>query len=158
MKLTMFVVGLVALPLLSLGCKRSSSIESAAAASAPPAPAAPQGPSLQVSFDGKPLAGWSRDKLAKIPLQKVTNRNGEESEGWSLRDVSRSLVGAGVRVAALIDEEGTRVELDPKAWSDSSSTPFLRTNHHGEFKMQWVQNGAAGEAVIKHIQRVELAR
>ena len=155
MKLTIF---LVVLPLLSFGCKRSASIESSAVAAPPPAAAAPKGPTLEVSFDGKPLAVWSRDQLAKIPLSKVTNRNGEESEGWSLRDVSRTMVGAGVRVAALVDEEGTRVELDPKAWRDPSSTPFLRTNHHGEFKMQWVQNGAAGEAVIKHIQRVELTR
>jgi hypothetical protein len=149
---------ILALPFVFLGCKRSSPagvpvVPEAAAARAAPS----KGPQLKVTVDGAPAAAWTQERLAAITQQAVVNSNGEKALGWSLRDVTRALAG-GARVAALVDDEGTRVEVDAGQWRDASATPLLRTNHRGEFKAQWVKNGEAGEAILKHIQRVELAR
>jgi type IV secretory pathway VirJ component len=155
---------------LAAGCHRSS------AAKPPPAPvpvvaqheradrsdndgraqAAPQA-DLEVVVNGKPVAPWTLARLSAAQKVAVTNPNGEQRDGWPLRDVTRALVGQGARVVALASDN-ERVTIDPRDWQDSSRTLLLRLSHRGEYKAQWLGgDGEGDEAFLKHIRRIEIA-
>ncbi|HEX8111880.1 MAG TPA: hypothetical protein VF516_29310, partial [Kofleriaceae bacterium] len=75
--------------------------------------------------------------------------------GWSLRDLVHQKLGAGARVAALVDEDGHRVELDAAAWDSAVTTPILRLNRRGRLRFHWVgvRNRLPG---AKGVQRIEI--
>jgi hypothetical protein len=120
--------------------------------------AAPGQRTLEVTVNGQQAAAWSPERLAQIDKVQLTSRGGENKDGWSLRDLTRALVGKGARVVAVQSEESGRVAIDPAAWANLSGTLILRANNRGEFKIHWVgADGRSGAALAKHIQRIEIA-
>jgi hypothetical protein len=101
-------------------------------------------PDLEVHVDGKVIA-WRSDELhaASRPLKTVATLTSEEQgrlgsrQGWSLRELVRLKFGDRARVAAVVGEDGSRVELDVPAWRSTDSTPILRVNNRGQFRFQW---------------------
>jgi hypothetical protein len=95
---------------------------------------------------GQQIIIWRSDELtaASSPLAKVATLTPEEHDrfgsrqGWSLRELVRRKFGDNARVMAVSGEDGTRVELDARAWRSADSTPILRVNKRGQFRFGWL--------------------
>jgi hypothetical protein len=152
----------------AVACHRSSSPAAPAAAPAPVAAPANHeggggrraqqaGGAIEVVVNGKPAGAWTAQQLASGGAVAMTNQNGEAREGWSVKALAQSLVGAKARVVALATAD-ERVPIDEKAWNDPSRALVLRPNHHGEYKAHWVAGGNADEAFLKGVRRIEIVQ
>jgi hypothetical protein len=159
------------LPLLfALGCHKK-----VAEAAPPPVAAAPaalpvaaaNAPSdgrhakqtLEVVIDGKPAGNWSPEQIATLPRLSLTNKNGEARDGWSLRDAATKLVAPGARVVGLTGEDGDRLAIAPADWSNAKRTLVLKVSGRGSYKAHWVEaNGESGDAIVKNVTKIELAK
>ena len=98
-----------------------------------------EGVALAVTIDGKPPVTWTGADLARALPLEMTGEGGEgQREAWSLREVTRTLVGPGAAATKLTGEGGRSVTLDDKAWADAGRLPVLRINRRGQVKFQWV--------------------
>jgi hypothetical protein len=115
------------------------------------------GATLAVVVNGKPIASWSAQQIARTGTVSVTNHNGQSREGWPLKAVTRSLLGDKARVVAIAAGD-ERVAIDEKAWNDTSRTLVLRLSHRGAYKAHWVQAGHTDEAFLKNVDRIEVVQ
>jgi hypothetical protein len=149
--------------LAAAACERKTN---ATPAPTPPAPlaAAPSDgrrakQSLEVIVDGKPAGAWSPEQVAALPRISSMNKNGEARDSWSLRDAAAKLIAPGARVTALISDDGERLDVTPADWSDTHKTLVLRVSNRGGYKAHWsAADGSSGDAVIKNVTKVELAK
>ncbi len=151
--------------LLVSGCHRS---EPAAPAPAP-APVQEKGSggegedraatrSLQVMVNGKAGEAWTPVRINAVAPLQVTNRNGESRGGWSLKALTSKLAGPTARVVAL-DAGPQRLEIAAADWSDAKRTLVVRVTRRGEYKVHWAAaDGNVGDAVLKGVERVEIAQ
>ncbi len=110
----------------------------ATASAAPAASAAADPLALEVRIDGRTLV-WTRADLAKVPARAFTPGDGQGArDAWSLRDLSRTLIGSGAWISAVHGERAKVVAITPEQWRDDSRTPLLRLNRDGQLKFMWV--------------------
>lgn len=159
---------LAALALFAVaGCHRSASAPAPTAAAAPATQGRGQhaghhraqidAPPLAVVVNGKPAGMWTADQLADSAQVSMTNENGDARQGWPLQAVVKKLVGEKARVVA-VDSGDERVAIDEKQWRDPARTLVLRVTHRGSYKVHWLEGGVPDEALLKDVDRIEIAQ
>jgi hypothetical protein len=114
---------------------------------------------IQIIVDGKPQGEWTIEKLNRVKTGTVAGPSDAGKEGWSLHDLASALVGPKARVIAVSASRTKRLEVEPSKWNDKKRTPVLRVNRRGEFKFQWVSDGAVLplEPEMRSVRVIELS-
>lgn len=100
-------------------------------------------------------ATWHQDSFDKVSRYTKGN-DGEARDVWSLRELTRALVGPTARVTSVTGDDGTRA-IDRAAWDDATRTPLLHTTRRGTLKFRWADAaGKWGESEVKDVVRIEI--
>jgi hypothetical protein len=114
---------------------------------------------LTVAIDGA-ASTWTQDALDKVARFTGNARasDGEIRDAWSLRELTRALVGPTARVTSVTGDRGAR-SIDEAAWNDAAHTPVLHTTRRGTLKFRWADTaGAWGESEVRDVTRIEITR
>jgi hypothetical protein len=114
---------------------------------------------LTVAIDGVPST-WNQDAFDKVARFTGNARasDGEIRDAWSLRELTRALVGPTARVTSITGDGGAK-PIDAGAWNDAAHTPVLHTTRRGTLKFRWADAaGAWGESEVRDVARIEIAR
>lgn len=114
---------------------------------------------VTVAIDGVPST-WNQDALDKVARFTGNTRasDGEIRDAWSLRELTRVLVGPTARVTSVTGDGGAQA-IDAGAWSDAAHTPVLHTTRRGTLKFRWADAaGTWGESEVRDVTRIEIAR
>jgi hypothetical protein len=114
---------------------------------------------LTVAIDGVPST-WNQDAFDRVARFTGNTRasDGEIRDAWSLRELTRALVGPTARVTSITGDGGAK-PIDAGAWNDAAHTPVLHTTRRGTLKFRWADAaGAWGESEVRDVARIEIAR
>jgi hypothetical protein len=149
----------LALALAPAGCSRSS--DAAPTRAAPAATVAREHDAeeaerrlperaLDVRINGKPVAAWQPEQIAKVPAMRVQNKQGAVREAWSIDELAHRLAGPTARVTALVGPNAKRVPVE----AAPGRTLVLRVTRDGDYKAQW----AEGAPLLHDVRGLELAQ
>ncbi len=94
---------------------------------------------LSASIDGAAGVVWSPHDFAVVPSLDIVPADGEgHRTAWTLRDVTRTLVGDRARVVDVAGAGGQLVSISASQWNDAKSRPVLRLNRRGLLKLEWI--------------------
>lgn len=112
-------------------------------------PAAALVRALRVVSGGKELEPWGLEQLSKVPTRDEGGK-----QAWDLRALVGALAGANTRVAVIVGQGGTRVEITEAEWADATRTPLLRVNRQGHLKLSWAGPKHPGPGHVDELREV----